>query len=161
MRVEIEISSNIFFLPEENLLILREGKKIRTVKLEPLLSEMLEVFVNHKNQMISKEHFIEAIWYNNVFVGQAALRKNIYKLRNLFSANGMDKQLEIITVPKKGYKLMVHQAKTPIKHVVRLKSVAYGTAALLLILLMLNFMVSEEEDVRVTATSIIAEESLK
>lgn len=111
MKSQILISKSVTLLEDENILIIYKKGNVVTCHLEPQLTAILLKLVHNKNTLVSKEDFIASVWETNVFVGQTALRKNIYKLRNLIKNNRLEDELTIVTIPKKGYKLLIAEDK--------------------------------------------------
>ncbi|WP_299112287.1 helix-turn-helix domain-containing protein [uncultured Winogradskyella sp.] len=147
MKSQLTISKSVALLEDENILIIYKEGNVITSKLEPQLTAILLKLIHSKNVIVTKEAFITSIWADNIFVGQTALRKNIYKLRNLIKKNHLEKELNIVTIPKKGYKLLVIESNDIVTEKRKLlpKIVYLSIAATLLLLLMLQFS-SEEED---------------
>lgn len=149
MKTQIEISQSVALLEEENILIIHKKGKVVTVKLEPQLTSILLRLVLSKNTLVTKESFINAIWGDNVFVGQTALRKNIYKLRNLIKNNNLSNELNIVTISKKGYKLLINNPKfnAPINSKKTIFRITYlSVAALMLLFFSIQFSSEEEEE---------------
>ena len=146
MSKQITLTANIVFVTEENLLVVHATEGIRTILLEHQLAMILQTLVQAKNQLISKQTFIDQVWAGNELVGQTALRKNIYKLRTLLRENGLKDQLEICTIPKKGYKLVVHKNRRSTKRK-PFKPVYLLAAAAVLLLLLFFRPITIEEDI--------------
>ncbi len=151
MKSQLAISKSVALLEDENILIIYKRGKVITSKLEPQLTAILLKLVHSKNTIVTKEDFINSIWTNNVFVGQTALRKNIYKLRSLIKSNHLDNELNIITIPKRGYKLLISENEKDVytvkrKYIVPKSKLAYiSIAAMVILFLALQF--STEEDI--------------
>ncbi|MBK7869355.1 MAG: winged helix-turn-helix domain-containing protein [Saprospiraceae bacterium] len=75
----------------------------QVIRLEPLLLNLLLLFVQQPRQVVSRERIIEALWEGNERVGNPALTKAISKLRQLFIQYFNTPDL-IDTLPKKGYR---------------------------------------------------------
>lgn len=158
MHHQVKLSSHITFLKEECLLIIQKHKKINTVKIEPQLSLILTTLFEAKNELILKDDLINSVWQGNTFVGCTAIRKNIYKLRSVIKDNNLDDELLIITIPKKGYKLMVLEPAL-IKKQNRLRITTYAAAAVLLLFLILRFTTEENSDYKRFASDLVQQKS--
>lgn len=143
MMTTINLTPDVYLLKEEGVLIVQSKKQLRSIKLEPQLVAILWVLFQHKNQLVRKETLIEEVWADNPLVGQTALRRNIYKLRQLLKKHDLVETINIATIAKKGYKLNL-AATTVITsfHLFLVK------AALVLMLISFLFLrVVTEEDV--------------
>jgi DNA-binding winged helix-turn-helix (wHTH) protein len=145
MNDPIKITSTVSLLKSENLLLIRGKKSIDTVKIEPQLSLILTEFILLKNQVITKKHLIDRVWEGNMFVGNNALRKNIYKLRTLIKELHLDREVAIITIPKKGYKFTVLESKQTFFPTER-KWMVYAAASLILFMLALRVFTESNTD---------------
>lgn len=159
MKSKIVISKSAALLEGENILIIYKQGTIFTCKLEPQLKAILLKLVHSKDSVVTKEDFITSIWTNTVFVGQTALRKNIYKLRNLIKNNGLDDELSIETIPKIGYKLSISEnQKRPFidKKKPKISKLIYAsiTAAVILLLIALRFSTEEDIIIQVPSSEI-------
>ena len=104
-------------------LLLTEGITTKTIKLEPISARLLYEIAQSQD-VVSREKLIEEVWEGNTGVGNAALRKHIYKIRKLFEANGLPNPIE--TVPKLGYRLI--RLEEPNKWSIRKKHVYMAVA---------------------------------
>ncbi len=110
----MKLTNHIEFQESTDELIVTNKGNRTTIKLENQLSRMLVLLVEHKEEVVKKEAFIETIWDGNSFTGEQALTKNIYKLRELIKQYQLTDSLTIETVPKKGYRLLIHSPKKKI-----------------------------------------------
>lgn len=131
----IKLSSNIEINTLTNEIVLTENGNNESVKVENQLMEILLLLLKNDGKLIEKEIFIKEIWEGNNFVGNKALTKNIFKLRDLLKSNGIENVI-IETIPKKGYRLIVNEVgNVPIKK----KKIKYP---LLISIIILSFMSS-------------------
>ncbi len=107
MMTTLNIAPDLFLLEAEGMLIMKKKEQLKSIKLEPQLVSILSILFNHKNQLVYKESLINQVWPENPLVGKSALRRNIYKLRQLLKNHELDNHLSIETIAKKGYKLSV------------------------------------------------------
>ncbi len=140
----LQLSTDIVFLPEENVLIVSRDHGLITLHLEPQLGLLLSELVQHRGQVVTKKHFIEAIWEGNDLVGASALRKNIYKLRSILRDQGLNDEINIATVQKSGYKLVVKESAVIAQRSVSRQWYAYAVAAALLLILLMLRLGTEE-----------------
>ncbi|WP_298755979.1 helix-turn-helix domain-containing protein [uncultured Psychroserpens sp.] len=148
MKSQIEISQSVSLLANENIVIVHKKKAVVTLKIEPQLTLLFLELLYSKNELVSKDYLIKSIWKDNIYVGQSALRKNIYKLRFLIKNNNLEDELSITTVPKKGYKLIVQPSNSRnIIPIIKSRSSAflYVSAAIFILFFSLKF--STEEDI--------------
>ena len=89
------------FFPDSHELEITNNPGKQIVKLEPLISDLLLIFVNNPDQVTTRAKLIEELWYGNKAVGDPALTKSVFKLRQLFGHEGK-KMFE--TVSKQGYR---------------------------------------------------------
>lgn len=153
MKSFVRITSSLSLLKDENVLLFQSKKEMKTMKLEPQLTSLLYEMVMLKNEVISKEDLIEAVWNGNGYVGKEALRKNIYKLRSLIAKVDLLDELSIITIPKKGYKLEIANTQSKPKIHKVFKIISYAAASIILILFILNFSEGENVDYKKYADS--------
>ena len=139
----IKINTSVSLLTDEHVLLIQTKEEVKTIKMEPQLTQILVEMITLKNQVVTKEHLIETVWEGNQFVGNTALRKNIYKLRNILLQTGSE--LEITTVPKKGYKLEVKDTKKSQKRKVY-KLISYAAASVVLAIFALSMATSTTVD---------------
>ena len=71
------------------------------VPLGPKVVQTLMVLVERGGQLVTKDELMSALW-PNVFVEEANISQNVYRLRRVLSANGMQKAIE--TLPGRGYR---------------------------------------------------------
>lgn len=139
----IKINTSVSLLTDEHVLLIQTKEEVKTIKMEPQLTQILVEMITLKNQVVTKEHLIETVWEGNQFVGNTALRKNIYKLRNILLQTGSE--LEITTIPKKGYKLEVKDTKKSQKRKVY-KLISYAAASVVLAIFALSMATSTTVD---------------
>lgn len=123
----------------------------QVIRLEPLLLNLLLLFVQQPRQVVSRERIIEALWEGNERVGNPALTKAISKLRQLFIQYFNTPDL-IDTLPKKGYRFTadVKYEENVLKslqenrlagiHQRTIGQMAIGTLILFLLLIALKFL---------------------
>ena len=137
MNTSLKITEVVSLLQDENLILIRNKKEIKSIKIEPQLTEILSELIRFKDQVITKQQLIDRIWEGNVFVGGNALRKNIYKLRTLIKDHHLEEELSIRTIPKKGYKLMILTSDQTFFKSAR-KWMVYAAASAILLLIALR-----------------------
>lgn len=89
-----EFGEYLLNVREKNLR--REGE---LVPIAPKVFETLQILVEKRGEIVSKDEMLEAVWQNS-FVEESNISQNIYTLRQMFG--GDNKFIE--TVPKKGYR---------------------------------------------------------
>lgn len=80
-----------------------------TTRLEPQVAKLLEYFLTHQNNVISRDELIAAVWENRT-VSDDAINRCVSILRQILSPQ--DKQAYIETVVRKGY--LAHFPPPPI-----------------------------------------------
>lgn len=75
-----------------------------TVRIEPMVSELLTYFCQHQKQIISKEQLINDVWRGR-FVSDNTVSKLITKLRKALADDARNPQY-IVTLPKRGYRFV-------------------------------------------------------
>ena len=85
----------------------------RVVKLEPQLSELLQIFVENAGEIISKSHILDVLWRDRV-VSDDAFRAVIKKLRKHLNDDARTPRF-IQTLPLKGYRFIaeVEEVEVP------------------------------------------------
>lgn len=106
----IQISANVYLVPEANELIFKTNQGEDRVRIEPLMVQLLKAIANKKNDLVSRQELVDEVWEGNTGVGNKALTKNIYKIRKVFEQQGVESAIE--TIPKKGYRLKVIPIKS-------------------------------------------------
>lgn len=99
----------------------RSGK---VYKLSAKVFELLKLFLNSEECVVSREDAIEKIWLGNEAVGQRGFTNAIWTLRKAFKELGEDNEDVFITLPKVGYQLNLpvaeieakKQSKLPVKY---------------------------------------------
>jgi DNA-binding winged helix-turn-helix (wHTH) protein len=79
----------------------KDGK---TWHLEPKIMQVLVELAEHRNEVLSKERLLEAVWHNT-YVGEDALVRCISEIRNVFGDEPKSSRV-IQTIPKTGYRLI-------------------------------------------------------
>lgn len=100
--MKVNIKPDIIAYPDSHELEFISNGTSEVVMIEPLVMDLLIYMVNKKDEVCTTEELIETLWDGNEFVGKSALRKMVYKLRQVF--NAYDKSDLITTIPKKGYR---------------------------------------------------------
>ena len=90
------------FLLDQQLSTLKKNE-VETV-VEPKLLELLLLFCQHPNRIISREEILEKIWQNSI-VTDNAINKMVGNLRRLLLDDPKTPRY-IQTVPKRGYRLI-------------------------------------------------------
>ncbi|MCJ8320616.1 MAG: winged helix-turn-helix domain-containing protein [Colwellia sp.] len=90
-----------YILDVNEMTLSRDGN---SVKLEPKVLEVLSYFCENENRYISMSELHENVWKNRC-VSDAAVRRSIGKLRQLFNDDHKDPSF-IQSLPKRGYKLI-------------------------------------------------------
>jgi len=90
------------FLLDRQLSLLK--KREEEVAVEPKLLELLLLFCEHPNRIISRDDILEKIWQNSI-VTDNAINKMVGNLRKLLRDDPKKPQY-IQTVPKRGYRLI-------------------------------------------------------
>ncbi len=90
------------FLLDKQLALLKKSEI--EVGVEPKLLELLLLFCEHPNRIISRDDILEKIWQNSI-VTDNAINKMVGSLRKLLSDDPRNPQY-IQTVPKRGYRLI-------------------------------------------------------
>ncbi len=81
--------------------IMRAG---RSVHLEPLVVKTLAFLIRNRNQVVSKDDIVEAVWGHND-VSDAALTRCIFEIRRAFGDNARAPKV-VETIPKVGYRFV-------------------------------------------------------
>jgi len=93
--------------PAEGILS-RQGA---TVRLEPKVMEVLVYFAAHPNEVISRDELERDVWHG-ALVGYDAVTATIIKLRKALKDEAKQPRF-IVTIPKKGYKLVATVQPSP------------------------------------------------
>ena len=86
---------------------LKDGES--TTRLEPQVAKLLEYFLTHQNEVISRDKLMAAVWENRI-VSDDAINRCVSILRQILSPQ--DKQAYIETVVRKGY--LAHFPPSPV-----------------------------------------------
>ena len=135
----------------DEIVFLEDGNK-RSMKLENQLMRILLLLVKHEGELVHKDTFINEIWEGNKLVGAKALTKNIFKLRELCKKNGIEQDIRIETIPKKGYRLIVRRRRSTKRSNSKFKYAYLVAAILLLALVGLHYF---PQDKRVTKPQLL------
>lgn len=80
------------------------SKENKTVRMEPMMSDLLAYFCRHPNSVISKTQLLDDVW-NGRYVSDNTVSKLVTKLRKALQDDARNPQF-IVTVPKKGYRFI-------------------------------------------------------
>lgn len=94
-----KIKDFVFYEQQQTL-----TKKQNTLKIEPMMSELLVYFCQHQNQIISKERLLDDVWHGR-YVSDNTVSKLITKLRKVLQDDARNPEF-IVTVPKRGYRFV-------------------------------------------------------
>ncbi len=113
-----------------------------TMRLEPLVIDLLKILLKQPNEVVSKTDILEQLW-SGKYVNDEALTKLISKLRKAFDDDPKKPQY-IKTIPKKGYVLLFdtnHTTNPKIQKppALRNKPIYWITALPLLLVFSLSF----------------------
>ena len=75
-----------------------------SVRLEPQVMKVLVYLAEHPGVVVAREEFFNNLWSQS-FVGDAALTRCIFEIRQAFGDNPRDPKI-IETVPKNGFRLI-------------------------------------------------------
>ena len=78
----------------------------RQLTLEPRLIDLLVFFAQHSGEVLSRDELIDNVWKRSI-VTNHVVTQSISELRMSLKNNDEDSPVNIATVPKRGYKLMV------------------------------------------------------
>lgn len=93
------------FNPADGLL----SSKQKSLRLQPRLSQLLQLLLSNQGNLLSRNELIEVIWKDKL-VNEDALSRCVAELRAALGDNTA-KPIYIETLPKKGYRF-IHQVKT-------------------------------------------------
>lgn len=99
MRWQIK---SFVFCEDQKTLITEEV----SVKLEPMMSELLAYFCRHQNQILSKEQLFNDVWHGRC-VSDNTISKLITKLRKALLDDARNPQY-IVTVSRRGYRFVAN-----------------------------------------------------
>ena len=86
--------------PDHNQLVHGKDK----VKLEPRIMQVLVFLAQHADEVVSREHILEAVW-KDVVVSDEVLTNAVRELRKVLGDDAKEPQF-IQTIPKQGYRLI-------------------------------------------------------
>lgn len=120
-------------------------------KLSAKVFELLRLFLNSDEYVVSREEAIKRIWLGNEGVGQRGFTNAIWTLRKAFKELDEDKDDVFITLPKVGYQLNLNVAVVDEKKHVKPLYI-YLLVAILLCVLLLSFFLINKENPKITST---------
>lgn len=104
----IRITDELFVDEESNELVINNATRI---KVENQVIRLLVTLSS--GDVITHDEFIRKVWEGNEAVGEKALSKNIYKLRELLRSLPTSVPIGIETISKKGYRLIAGPGSQP------------------------------------------------
>lgn len=118
--------------------ILRDGQGVE-IRLEPRLSKLISVLMNHSGTFVTRRDLIDAVWPDAV-VTEQSLTRAVSDLRKFLRLN-LAVPPAIETASKQGYRLSYpsqnKEARRPASWTA-IKWIAYGIGALVLFVLVLR-----------------------
>jgi len=140
----MQITPQIKILTASNELQVQVDGRERNIALENQLMHLLQLLAAHAGEVVPKTVFIDSIWQGHALSGEPALSKNIFRLRSLLKAEGLEALFHVETVPKKGYRLVVAgpQKQVPRKIIAPL---AFAISIILAVVLALSFLSPETQ----------------
>lgn len=142
-----------------NEIVLGKDKKNKVIKIENQLVQILMLLVENKGEMVSKEIFIDKIWEGNAFVGENALTKNIFKLREVIRNYDL-KNIKIETIPKKGYRLLVSNKESGLPKPSVFKKVFLGFFILISVMVVFSYMLRDKSNKKNEVNTIKNQDSI-
>lgn len=118
--------------------ILRDGKGAE-IRLEPRLSKLISVLMNHSGTFVTRRDLIDAVWPDAV-VTEQSLTRAVSDLRKFLRAN-LAVPPAIETASKQGYRLSYPSQYKETRRSAfgtAIKRIAYGIGALVLFVLVLR-----------------------
>lgn len=85
----------------------------REVTVEPRLINLLHFLAEHANEVFNREELIQYVWAGAIVTDQV-VTQSIFELRKLLRDGREENTSYVITVPKRGYKLVANV--TPMTH---------------------------------------------
>lgn len=84
-----------------------------SVRIEPMMSELLAYFCHHQGVVVSKEQLLNDVWHGR-YVSDNSIAKLVTKLRKALGDDARN-PMYIVTIPKRGYRLVapVEQISEP------------------------------------------------
>ncbi len=92
--------NDVEFSQQQQTLIYKQ----KTVRIEPMMSELLAYFCRHQNKVITKEQLLDDVWHGRS-VSDNTVSKLITKLRKALQDDSRNPKF-ITTLPKKGYRFV-------------------------------------------------------
>ncbi|RYU68062.1 transcriptional regulator CadC [Aliivibrio finisterrensis] len=102
-------------------LVIEENKlyrQDREVSVEPRLVNLLQFLAQHSGEVFCRDELIKHVW-DGAFVTDQVVTQSVFELRKILRDGRLDNTRYLVTVPKRGYKLV---AET---HQVRLEDTPY------------------------------------
>ncbi|BDR12158.1 lysine decarboxylation/transport transcriptional activator CadC [Vibrio sp. STUT-A11] len=93
-------------------------RKGRETSVEPRLSNLLYFFANNANQVFTRKELIQSVW-DRAAVTDQVVTQSISELRKLLRDSREDNPSYVITVPKRGYKLVAEVTRLTPKEFMR------------------------------------------
>ena len=75
-----------------------------SVRIEPMMSELLAYFCHHQGVVVSKEQLLDDVWHGR-YVSDNSIAKLVTKLRKALGDDARN-PMYIVTIPKRGYRLV-------------------------------------------------------
>ena len=119
-------------------------------KLSAKVFELLRLFLNSDEYVVSREEAIKQIWLGNEGVGQRGFTNAIWTLRKAFKELGEDKDDVFITLPKVGYQLNLVVAGVDEKKQVKPLYI-YLSVAIFLCVLFFSFFLVNNDNPKITS----------
>ncbi|MGU3842475.1 winged helix-turn-helix domain-containing protein, partial [Vibrio diabolicus] len=79
----------------------------REVTVEPRLINLLHFLAEHANEVFNREELIQYVWAGAIVTDQV-VTQSIFELRKLLRDGREENTSYVITVPKRGYKLVAN-----------------------------------------------------
>ena len=117
-NLQFQIGEWVFSPAERTLFHLEQETN---VDLDQRTAQLLHLFIQRANEVLSREEIIEAIWDRSV-VTDHAVTQSIFELRRVLRGNRSDAPNYIRTLPKLGYQLVI-----PVSEIVPGNGTAAGT----------------------------------
>ncbi|GAJ78780.1 LOW QUALITY PROTEIN: transcriptional activator of cad operon [Vibrio sp. JCM 18905] len=80
----------------------------REVTVEPRLINLLHFLAEHANEVFNREELIQYVWAGGAIVTDQVVTQSIFELRKLLRDGREENTSYVITVPKRGYKLVAN-----------------------------------------------------
>lgn len=89
-------------------LVIEENKlyrQDREVSVEPRLINLLRFLAQHSGEVFCRDELIKHVW-DGAFVTDQVVTQSIFELRKVLRDGRLDNTRYLVTVPKRGYKLV-------------------------------------------------------